>query len=248
MREVLEDGFNGANLKVERAYRHINELKAAIDEIRHLNLEGLAPSLDANGRYTLNFQTLRDPANGIPLIIGDAVHNLRAAFDHIWMTLWRASAQSGYATFPFHETRKNLEDAVTKSPVKIAFPDVERLILEDVKPHRDFGGNELLWTITKFDKIDKHNLIIPVITVHKIQRASIKTGGITINISNSRFGRANNFLASDMPIEYQNDSGVAVDVTFPENKFLPGEPVLPSLLNMAEATDKSVELFRRTFL
>lgn len=248
MKTNLKHGFDGASLKVVRAYRHINELKSIMDQIRSGKANELSLTKQGNGPFELKFADLGEIGEHIPLVIGDAIHNLRAPLDHIWMALWRASGKTGFGTFPFHETRKNLEDAIAKSPIKMAFPDVEALILDHVKPYGDAGGNHVLWTITKFDKIDKHNLIIPTIKVHRIGNLTAQIGRTNIHMSGNTFINVGSIIGSNNPIEYQQNGKITLQITFPEDGLLTGKPVLPTLLNMAQATDETVKLFRETFL
>lgn len=248
MKDIILSAIDGAELKVKRAYRHIDELKGVINSLREQGGKGFTVTNQLDGRTIVSFSDLGELGRQIPLIIGDAIHNLRAPLDHIWMGLWRASQREGYGTFPFHEERGNLEDMVKKSAVVLAFPNVGDIILNKIKPYKD--GNELFWTITKLDKLDKHNLIIPTFTIRKIESATFTTnrGGKT-TIIDSHFGGdmplARFRTADGMKIEQNGE--IALEVTFPKGDFLARKPVVETLINMAQATDEVVNLFRKTF-
>lgn len=243
MQLTLQNGFTGAALKVERAYSHINEFDRTVRQLSGIPANALTITKQADGSETAQFTSLGEAGRLMPLIIGDAIHNLRSAFDHLWLALHRTTSDTGKPSFPFHKTRQNLVDALTKSPVKSAFPNVEPLILNEIKPHRDSGGNEAVWAITHFDNIDKHNLIIPVVQVHK---ATIRIGGV--KFTNCSFsGNAVDF-ASNAPLEIKDDGHITIEIALPEGDALGGQPVLPTLLNMAQATSKAVQLFREEFL
>lgn len=173
----LKSGFDGATLKIERAYYHIEEVKSLLEAVREIEQQGITLQNDGPCGFHLDFLPSSRPFKDLPLAIGDAIHNLRAALDHVWMALWRKSGKTGFGTFPFHETRKNIEDAIAKSPVKEAFPEVEKIVLDYVKPYRDEDGNSILWAITKLDKIDKHNLIIPLVEKKTIQNLKVFAPG-----------------------------------------------------------------------
>jgi hypothetical protein len=184
----------------------------------------------------------------LSLPIGDAIHNMRAALDHVWNTLARERNLTGFPTFPFHETRQNLIDMVGKSPVANAFPETRRLIFDEIRPHRDCGGNELFWTITKLDKIDKHNLLVPTVEVTKVKKLKIRSGGRTLEIIDCTYSNFLHFGKFQGPVEYEGDIEIGFEIKFPEDNYLPGQPVISSLIEMAQATRNSVDLFRETFL
>lgn len=249
MTTQLAAGFSGASLKVKRAYRHIDELKALHAAINAVETEKLTVRVEADGTQIVDFSDFGEMGECIPLIVGDCVHNLRSSLDHLWMAFYRQADISGYGYFPFHETRKNLIDAVDKSPVCLAFPDTKRLILDDLKPHRDEGGDEPFWSITKLDKIDKHNLIITVFRVNHVRDLHFSTGNVrNIRITDAAFANNGGFIRSNQPVEYHNKGKISVEISFPKNDLFIGEPVIPTLLNMAQTTGKAIDLFKETFL
>ena len=249
MSKNLQEGFYGARLKIERANRHIDELEYLICEIPKLyRQKGLSITDQGNGSMMISIEDLAPIGDKIRMTLGDAIHNLRSALDHVWSALYREAGITGsksLATFPFHETRINLINAIDESPIKKSFPEVEGLILDKLKPHRDEGGNSLLWTITKLDKLDKHNMVIPAIT-------STQATDVKINLAgDNKFIFANaseNLLQTNIPFEHKHHGELIFEVTFPEGGFLGGEAVLPSVVNMSEAVSESVELFSATFM
>lgn len=248
MSQIIRAGLDGAKLKVERAYRHIDEFKDSVDGLRRTEPKRIIQTVQANGSTVLDATQLGRAGMALSLQIGDAIHNLRSALDHTWTALARGIGLTGFPTFPFHETRKNLEDMIDKSAIAQAFPDTRRLILDEIKPHRDAGGNEVFWTITKFDKIDKHNLLVPTIEVTKVECLRINTGGMVMQMTDCDMSQGIHIGMFGDPVEFEDDPKLAFEITFPTASFLPGEAVLPALINMAEAADKAVDLFRDTFL
>lgn len=253
MTNYLKSGFDGASLKVARAYRHIDELKATLDNIRRDHPKTLIPKKQADGSFTLTFSDLGPSGPMIPLILGDAIHNLRSAFDHMWVALAEAAeparanvAAVKFATFPFHETRHNLKGVVEKGAIKDAFPDTERLILDHIRPYSDAGGNEILWAITKFDKIDKHNTIIPIVEMNAIDHAIVKFGNIRGKFTD--IGLDSGAIAFDGPIEIEDEAVLSFEIRFPAGGVLGKKAVLETLLDMAKSSDEAVQLFRKTFL
>jgi hypothetical protein len=79
----------GPNLKVKRAHRHIDELQRMTDPLDHSLYEITVSKvrrsvlhLDATD-YQLTYRPKEPIPETLALIVGDAVHNLRAALDHL---------------------------------------------------------------------------------------------------------------------------------------------------------------------
>jgi hypothetical protein len=70
----------------------------------------LSVQKNASGGSTLKFELTSEPPEALPLIIGDAIHNLRSALDHIWARLYRVlGLDDSDVYFPFKGTRESLE-------------------------------------------------------------------------------------------------------------------------------------------
>jgi hypothetical protein len=80
----VSDQFNSAWLKLVRARKHIDDLEAEILAFwasnPYLIEEVGSPKTDL-GSYRIG-GTPKPPPDVIPLITGDAAHNLRSALDH----------------------------------------------------------------------------------------------------------------------------------------------------------------------
>lgn len=246
--KIPADAFDGAYSKVLRADKHINELIALLKQINQTGTNKLIRGVQPDGGETLQFSQLGPLGHTIPLIVGDAVHNLRAAFDHAWVQLAivaepERATVSGvkFAIFPFDETRKNLEARI-KGPVSKTFPEIERLIVEGIKPYGEAGGNRLLWAITKLDKIDKHNLIITVAHVSRVHHAVLRTGRTRIEMVGCTFSAKETEFASRGAIENEGEPQVTIEIAFPPDDLLGGEPVIPTLISMSQATHKALDL------
>lgn len=247
---TIQQGFEGAKLKIKRAKLHIGELQQAIEGIKRIEVRTLIERIDSEGAYCLGYPRLGRLAVELALPLGDAIHNLRSALDHIWSTLGRAAypEKKSLLTFPFHETRQNLKDTVEKSPVAVAFPKVKELILDEIKPHSDHGGNKKLWTITKLDKLDKHNLLIPIIDITHISELVFKAGDQTFKLDQGDFVGCFEVFRSFAPIEYVNKPVFTFEVALPEDQPLARDPIIPTVLAMTEATEITLEIFSKTFL
>jgi hypothetical protein len=69
--------FQGSRRKIERANKHITKLTQVIEEFRTSDCH----PLNVVGGSSLQLEITSPLPNDLPEIIGDAVHNLRAALD-----------------------------------------------------------------------------------------------------------------------------------------------------------------------
>jgi hypothetical protein len=91
------------HLKVGRAERHLEELKTEISEYSKIRpYEAVRDrQLDPNA-YVYRAHLREDPPPCLALIVGDFIHNLRSALDHVAVALSKAKWKSK-AHFPFVE-------------------------------------------------------------------------------------------------------------------------------------------------
>jgi len=73
-----------------------------------------------------------------------------------------------YTKFPFYETRSELVGAMN-GKLKAA-PEISRLIRDEIKPYK--GGNGLLYGLHDLDIVDKHRLLIPIVSIVELRGAS----------------------------------------------------------------------------
>jgi hypothetical protein len=94
----------------------------------------------------------------ISLTLGDGLHNLRCALDHIYRQLVIAHGHAAGGNFPFKVDARGYKKQRQK--VKQAVGTQALAVVDSLKPYQ--GGNELLWALHHLDTQDKHNLLVPV--------------------------------------------------------------------------------------
>jgi len=153
--------FRGA-LKVGRANRHISDLEEAQTAFFDRKPYVIVKEPDAEeGKYRRIVRVREHFPDNFALIIGDAVHNLRAALDLLACDLVRANGESADGVyFPFCDDGAYLDTMIKKRKLNRAAPDVQDMI-RSLKPYK--GGNERLRAVHDLDIADKHKLIIPVV-------------------------------------------------------------------------------------
>jgi hypothetical protein len=147
-------------LKVARAEAHIEEVERAVaDYFGSEPFEHYAVELSGKrSRYEHRLRILRQPPASIALITGDAIHNLRAALDHLAWELVKASGRhpSRQTEFPIGRDERRYRQAREQ---KTSGMRPEMLdILDRLQPYA--GGNDALYDVHNLDIIDKHRLVL----------------------------------------------------------------------------------------
>jgi hypothetical protein len=148
-------------LKVERAKHHARELECAIQTFRDSDPYGFRIEDDLQtGDKVHRIHIRRETPDCFALLIGDAVHNLRTALDHLAWQLVVANGQTpksgaGGTQFPFYDPKSGAKP--THGVINGISATAQKLI-DAVKPYK--GGNDALWTLHQLDITDKHKLLI----------------------------------------------------------------------------------------
>ncbi|MGN3973881.1 hypothetical protein [Tsuneonella sp. SYSU-LHT278] len=263
---AFDSTFFQARLKVNRANRHISEAQEWFAAHVGSDFYDIVDNRDPEtGRQTICAQAEGIPAHMV-LAIGDAFHCLSSALDYVMSGLMRAkTGNSGRIHFPADETRKGLRKSFmppkpTKSApanrrVMKAFPLIALEILTVIQPYK--GGKFGLWEIRKADNIDKHNLIMPTITiteirglrmVDKVHNNVFEPGLIQVGPG----GRMNlmGYLNPGGTLEFEDKGHATASISFPDGlEVFAGKPVFPTLLEcsqlVAETLDRIEAVARR---
>jgi hypothetical protein len=237
--------FMSPRLKVERAYRHIHELNHVLDEFLQTDFytAGMEENPDT-GRYTFRVSMASQLPAEIPLSMGDAVHNMRSALDHLAAGIVRRAGLSGKHTyFPFDEERQGLITRLNKGPIKQACPGIKDIIVDKVKSYR--GGNTPLWELNKLDNIDKHNLLIPAIynTHVSIDRLETEDGTIIEQslVSVGPGGLLESF-GFGQKVKIKGNVYPRFEVKFPKTLPFEDEPVVPTLAQCAGFVSQALDI------
>lgn len=265
----MQRTFHYAELKINRANRHIDEVQANISSFIDDNLSRVTPERDADGRFRIRFDPAPLPAD-IPLAIGDAFHAMNTSLDYvIWGILDAVGMASNSVHFPCNESRDFLRksfmearpnaanpDEYTKAgnnrKLMVAFPSIVDAILCKIEPHA--GGRLGIWEIRKADTIDKHQLLIPAIYSIEFSmiefrdtnsNRSMSASSITIPASGSRIIDLPIFDGKTAKIEIEYQNKPTLHVGFSESReVFPGQPVVAKLLQCLQSVKEAVEIIR----
>lgn len=237
--------FDSAKLKIGRARKHIGELKDTFAEYQRRRPYTIAVrNLQATRQMGLGVQTEPLPKE-IPVIIGDIVHNLRSALDHAACDL----AKSKSIKFPFNEERSKFFDAEGAFECKrtlaldSARPGLGTYIIDTIKPYK--AGNGLLWSVNKLNNIDKHEAIVPTVSpvsaevndlIHIENQISVQK--ITMRADSTGFLPIGNLPYGT--VEIRGEVFVTLQLLFGRIAAVDRLPVIPALIDMADAVGESL--------
>ncbi len=239
--------FSGARLKIKRANQHIDELVAVLDAFSQSDYYSLSFEDYPDSRNCdVHFEFTKPIPDILPCIIGDTIHNSRSALD---LAVWEIVALAGgtpdkYTRLPFTETRQKLEDTIQRGKIKTAGAIVADFIVDTIKPYR--GGNDTLFALHDLDIVDKHRLLIPVLSLAAI-------GGVSFF---TRDGRAFENAAIDFGPCAESDSKVvrypgkitkhgkpALLILFDKDQPFEGHSVIPTLHHISDYVSRTIDAF-----
>ena len=147
-------------VKVERAKEHLQLL--ANEVRRYLDTQPYIVSVkrDPESRRLIYFvESIRSMPLRLSAILGDTIHNLRSALDHLaYQLVWVGTGKvpSSHVYFPIADDPAKYPEKRDRQ-LKGATPRTVAAI-DDLKPYK--GGNENLWRLHKLDNVDKHRVVI----------------------------------------------------------------------------------------
>jgi hypothetical protein len=184
----------------------------------------------------------------IPLILGDAIHNLRTSLDFVATEITStANKPVRYSKFPFRETRREVIAAINGGLVKAAPPTVIGAILDEIKPYK--GGNDALYALHDLDITDKHLLIVPTMSIATVTGVNLKYGGVTM--ANCTFiveGGRKIRMAGGPPagpsldLQIQNKGKPTCEIIFSQVGTFYMEPVVPTLHQLSQLVSGCVDI------
>jgi len=194
----------------------------------------------------------------IALTVGDAIHNLRAALDHvIWAMIGDKARNAWSVQFPFARSQADLEDAIQKREIALAGQRVVDVIRQ-LKPFD--GGNRLLYALNKLDVEDKHKLISATVgtgeldanqTAEIFPNYGVRTdtrlifsAGTVITMQGVPPGAIDGWMTRQAMriFEYPRPNQPQFQVAFGDPGPMAGTPLVDGLMKMYAEVGKAVEL------
>lgn len=179
--------MDAIRLKVKRATEHFNNFKAALN----IGDSAIGPprtqGIHLQDDWTLKYSTdspVPGPEAGI--ILGDAIHQLRSALDHLICALVVRTHNRLKCTdvnFPIHKTAKEFADnwRISQGVLEALIGSSELAQVELSQPYKRNPTNPIrdpLYILGQLDNIDKHRIVLMFDQRLKMA-GSIESGGVT---------------------------------------------------------------------
>lgn len=163
--EVMERLF----AKLVRATKQIGELDALFTEFINCQKDVIMFHDDLSlGQRTYYMAEVRPVSLPIAAQIGDIIHNLRSALDHVvfhMRDIHKAPAIK-MGSFPITETSTDYYSSKYRRRIEdLPQPAID--VIDSFKPYK--GGNDTLWRLHSLDIQDKHRLLITAGTRYRLR-------------------------------------------------------------------------------
>lgn len=166
---------DGVALKIKRAKEHINDLNALIDAYLAERPMKLFITQDRKTAEKSGIVKIERPIPvNVAVILGDALHNLRTALDHLaYHLIGRLTSSEQGIHFPFawKSDPVSVRQTIRSRQMHLAGEHVADAV-QDLNFY--FGGNSLLSGLHILDIADKHKLLIAIGRVAPISADNIK--------------------------------------------------------------------------
>lgn len=243
--------FRGTKLKIERANQHIGELASALRFYLQTDFYRLSIEKNAEGSDVLTLETVGTLPPQVPLIIGDALHNLHSALDHLAYEIVASTGRtpSRQLFFPFAGSRDELIETLHDGEIEAAAGRaLIDLIVDTVRPYK--GGNDALYGLHRIDIVDKHKLLVPLVSIAALRNVSGEDSngsrfqGMTLMVGEG--GKLNAIaMSGTMKI---TDYGVpAFAVMFGKGEAFEGDPVIPTLHQLTQLVSGVVDTIEKSY-
>jgi hypothetical protein len=162
----MSASLDGVNAKIERAKGYFADVEDLIRQwhaIPENQIAGHTVTKHPEGERAFLVAAVTPPPPQFPLVVGDLVHNLRTALDHLAWQLVLASPPSKpdrETAFPVWVTNKPAQAPKRLKFLKLFKPDIA-----SYQPYQRRASNPMddpLYVLTELDNIDKHRLVLVV--------------------------------------------------------------------------------------
>ena len=247
-----------SRLKIERARHHVGELARSASQFLSSKPYSIRTSEEPPGDLVYRVSVAKAVPDDWGLVVGDAVHNLRAALDHLAWALVEVSGgtPSRDTCFPIAMSQTAIAQSLPRA-LAGARPEV-LAFARRLKPYR--GGNVHLDRIHSLDIVDKHRLPLIAGAAHKNivmkllmnvpwREDPIKIPSIALRPSDRQFPLSDGAevfrireAARGMSME---EPGFTFELAFGEPGELNGLPMIQTLEAAVHHVDRIVSIAER---
>jgi len=161
----MNDPFESALWKVDRARKHADDLESEVRAFWAADpyeVETVGRPLVGAGSYRVKRITALPEI--VPLIAGDAAHNIRSALDHFAWAAVAPPERSVRTCFPIWNTATARTPDKWRKQVDRQLKGASSELIEAATKLEPWeaGRDSLLWAIHELDRVDKHRLLLSV--------------------------------------------------------------------------------------
>lgn len=223
--------FTQPRQKLRRAASHVKALEGAIADYFKTDWYTCDFSRSPEGRYNLKV-VVRESPQDFGVIVGDAVHNLRAALDLLAVeAVGRNGGNAKNVYFPFADSAANLDDMIKRRNFHRASLGDQDTIRK-LQPYT--GGNHLLRSLHDLDIQDKHHSLIPHASFVTMPKIGVKADSA---------GNPIGFAEDKLELEVDPSEPPIVKFTFPDDSVFAGEEVVTVLWQLHDHVTSIVDMF-----
>jgi hypothetical protein len=150
--------------KLERADKHIFEFGAWVQTTFAADSYTVVKETEPDGLHEILKIQYHTPIIPSPVIaiVGDAVHNLRSALDHLACAIalrHNPNTRLENIAFPICKSREVFNHSGTQGKIRVLGPAGEAFI-RSLKPYAGDDGIGYFWTLHRLDVTDKHRALL----------------------------------------------------------------------------------------
>jgi hypothetical protein len=274
---TCQPDFSGVWIKLERAREHISKLEALVEGFKQSNPYGVISYCElGTGDLVFRVRASHQPPLWWSAILGDAIHNLRSSLDLLVCELVRAEGNEVELNtgFPVFRSATACANAFNPGPprqVKGA-PQPAIDLIKAANPYN--GANNAFWRLHQLDITDKHKLLVPVgmtqgLIVHDMGLILANNSDLAdklttpqklstppdLSIPQRQFPLEDGAEIYRVPARGRDDLMTQMhmhpqfvfEVAFGEGEVVEGEPLYPTLHQLAHFVEGFTELFPPLF-
>jgi hypothetical protein len=224
----MQTALSASDTKIQRARKHLAELESEVGNfVASRPVKFNVETIENSGGRSFNFHMHMAPVSeNVGAIVGDVIHNLRAALDLTATEMVRKGGGDDKGVcFPFCESAEDLDGTIKKRNFDKAGAEAVAL-LQTLKPYRN--GNAALRVIHDLDILDKHRALIPT---------AMSAASPVVRMWDDD-GTINPQIIGDPA------APTDIKIMFPNEVGLQGRELIPTLRELVQLVDDIVEAFR----
>jgi len=238
-------------VKVERARKHLRDLELARDNF--INSKPYRLERESNLQTGYNIYRVFDiqtPSVEIGLIVGDVIHNLRSALDHLTyqLVLRNGASPTKQTAFPVFDDATKYTTGLAGKVKGIAQSAIDAI--DATEPYQG-GKGAGFWVLHYLDIADKHHALLT--TLINVTGASFTMPGFwergyrgVGGVSFPNFGKPlkDGDVVATREAEMDNDMNLILDVAFTEPEVIEGRAVIKTLQQLVDLVDNLIVSFK----